>query len=516
MARMSENGEILTTDAPQAMSWLFVGIVCGLTAILCLLVALVVVNLGVVGEWVWPYAKDAQWDRVWAPGCYFAILAGVVWVVLTKRDLTRLETGVALAMLVGLAFGLQLATAQLGAGGFHEGAFVTLSPWTAGYHSEALKAQDLRQYLAIYPDTIRAMSVTKYLAHVSNHPPGYIVFYWLLDRIAAASPSLTEAALRTADYLGPAGADVAGELGIKLTRSQEAGVWFSCLALRLIVCLTIIPVYLLAHASKRPAQAGIMAAAFAALVPAFHLFSPYPDAIIIFLAPWVIYFWNKALERRPVLFGILAGAAFFAATFCSLAVVVLGPMGAMMIVMRWLHPEGRQRLLRNVATAAAAGAGAYVALIFILWLATGCNLPKVFLVCFEKHSEFYASVSRTYWKWLAWNPGDFVLFLGIPAALVATRRMFAAAQCAKGTRLARLSDDRILFSAAIPLIILNLLGLNRGEAGRLWLVFMPFFCVGAGWAPDRRGVKTSLLLAAQFAQVCVLKLSLDVFGLWTK
>jgi hypothetical protein len=524
MTAMSLNEETLGADGPHETSWWFVGIVCGATAALCLWVALAMPSLGVKGQWVWPYTKDALWEHAWVAGVYFALLAGTLWATLAKKDVTSREAGIVLAMLVAFAFGLQLAVAQLGTVGFYEGGIVTLAPWSGGYHSEALKAHDLRQYLIAYPETIRAMSVTGHLAHVSNHPPGYVVFYWLLDRATEASPVLTDAALRVAKALGPVEADVVGELHISLSRSQEAGMWLSCLALRLIVCLTMVPVYLLARRVTQSTRAGLVAAAFAALVPAFHLFSPYPDAIIIFLAPWVIYFWDKALEKRPILFGLLAGAAFFAATFFSLAVLVLGPIGLAMAAARWLQPQGRGQLVKNVVTAVAASVGAYLALTFLLWLATGCNLPRIFLVCFEKHSEFYAYVHRTYWGWLVWNLGDLALFLGLPVTMIAIGGIAAGGwSCRKSGLPHFLFQDRVLLSTAITVIVLDVLGLNRGEAGRLWMVFMPFFCIGVARVAcnpcrnsEGRTAKAVWLLAAQCVQVCVFRLSLDVFGLFTK
>ena len=505
----------MNTTGPERLSWLGIGLICGATAVLCIVVALGRWQVGVGGEWVWAYTRNAFWERAWAPCCYFALLAAVLWVASARRQITAWETALLLAILVAFAFGLQLSMGQLGPAGTYEGVFATLGPWMGGYHSEALKAHGLMRYLVAYPETIGAMSVKGLLAHVSNHPPGYIVFYWAMDKATAASPLLAEAIRHAAGYLTPVEADLAKGLTIALSPAQEAGVWLSCFALQFIVCLTIVPVFLLARRTTRQVVPALAAAAFTALVPAFHLFSPYPDATIIFLAPWVIYFWDKALDGRPILFGLLAGAAFFAATFFSLAVLVLGPMAFAVAAVRWFQPERRKDLLKNAAKAVASGAGMFLLITLVIWVTTGCNLPRIFLVCFHKHSEFYASVQRSYWPWLFWNIADFVLFLGVPVAVLAMWGLVGSVAAGRE----RIMEGRIVIAAFATLMVLDVMGLNRGETGRLWMVFMPFFCTGVALVACnqcRNGARTLILLAAQFAQVCLFKLSLDVFGLVSK
>jgi hypothetical protein len=171
----------------------------------------------------------------------------------------------------------------------------------------------------------------------------------------------------------------------------------------------------------------------------------------------------------------------------------------------------------NGLKAIGAGAAAFVGLGAILWLTTGCNIARVFLVCFEKHSEFYAAVPRTYWKWVIWNLIDFGLFVGAPLTIMALRELGLALWSVTRYRLEETSfpliiQNRILVAVALTIIILDLAGLNRGEAGRLWLVFMPFFCLGASSASADGCRRLLALFAAQFVQVCVFKLCLDVFG----
>ncbi len=518
--RLAEGGGI-GEGRDRAVGW-FAGMVCVATGLVCLAVGTKWLALGVAGEWVWPYARNVFWDRLWLPAGHFALLLAVLWVAASRedRDATRREAGVILSLLVGFGLALQLGTASLGSGGFHEDAIVTLVPWTGGYHSEALKAKSLSEYLAAYPDTIRSMSVTGNLAHVSNHPPGYIVFYVAMDRLTQWSTGLTNAVLALAKFLSPVEADVAAGLGIHLTRSQEAGVWLSALTLRVFVTLTLIPVYLLARRTLGH-RAGFLAAGFAAIVPGFHLFSPYPDAIIIFLAPLVVLLWDAALDSRPILYGALAGGMFFLTVLCGLAVLVLGPIGLGVWVLRWLAAQERHEVFMRGVLGALMGGCVVFLLGVALWLVTGCNLIRVVYVCFEKHSEFYEVVRRSYWPWVAWNLADLVLFVGLPIVFLTVRRL---ASISSLRLYDSLCEGRFLFSAFAALLLLDVLGLNRGETGRLWLVFMPFFCLAgaalaglgrpaSGKGGDSLGRSGILVLIAQFVQVCVLKLCLDVFGL---
>jgi hypothetical protein len=116
---------------------------------------------------------------------------------------------------------------------------------------------------------------------------------------------------------------------------------------------------------------------------------------------------------------------------------------------------------------------------------------------------------------------DFVLFLGIPVALMSGRTLLLSLfPPGPQARSQGLVQARFLLAALATLVILDVAGLNRGETARLWMPFMPFFCVNAptsvpsGHRPAGASSPALIaLMAAQFAQLCAFKLCLDVFGL---
>jgi hypothetical protein len=76
--------------------------------------------------------------------------------------------------------------------------------------------------------------------------------------------------------------------------------------------------------------------------------------------------------------------------------------------------------------------------------------------------------TRSYTTWIFYNIYDFFVFAGIPIAIVFL------------TQIRKLNKSDILFTSfLITLIVVDLSGSTRGEAGRIWAPFLPFFVLPA-------------------------------------
>jgi len=85
------------------------------------------------------------------------------------------------------------------------------------------------------------------------------------------------------------------------------------------------------------------------------------------------------------------------------------------------------------------------------------------------HARFYDEYPRTYWYWLAANPIELMIALGLPSAV----------WCLFGLCQGR-SVPVSVWSTLAVLVLMNLIGRNLGEVARLWMLFMPLLLVAAG------------------------------------
>jgi len=119
---------------------------------------------------------------------------------------------------------------------------------------------------------------------------------------------------------------------------------------------------------------------------------------------------------------------------------------------------------------------------------------------------------RTYSKWFFYNLYDFFAFLGIPLFLLFGRKLVLGVK----------EQKDILFSSLLfTILILDLLGKNRGEVARLWLFLVPFASLVSVSEIERMSRKSLysslffflLLISLQFFQVLVFKTFLEVIAI---
>lgn len=158
---------------------------------------------------------------------------------------------------------------------------------------------------------------------------------------------------------------------------------------------------------------------------------------------------------------------------------------------------GRAGLRRSAAVVGVAtGVAGLVA--FGLPALLGHQPLRALLTALSIHRELYTA-PRSYTLWLLFNPLDLAIFLGVPVALGG---LFALVRSARrrGSRAGVGPLDRFRWAVFAGLTVLLLLGVTRGEVGRLWIPLMPLLLVaslGGPDAPDRReSLVDGVLLAA--------------------
>ena len=165
---------------------------------------------------------------------------------------------------------------------------------------------------------------------------------------------------------------------------------------------------------------------------------------------------------------------------------------------------------RAVVTTCVGLAGA--AVVVALPVAAGHEPVQAARTALTIHREIYTE-PRSYALWLAFNPVDLGLFLGVPLALAYGQQVLGAL-----TRLRPAAGpspttvmDRFRLATAIGLALLLLSGTVRGEVGRIWIPLMPLLLVASLAEPGTTGDETApgptaseaMLLAVLLAALCV-------------
>ena len=486
------------------------------------LVGLRAVELGVESEWTWRWQECPMWDRAWLPACFFAIVAAVLAAAHLHAERMRLRDEVAaVGLLVALGLALQLAMGYLGKGGGQEVVFATHTPWVAGYFEAARNdvgtdGAALARFLADYPAYIRGLPMQGHMIHVGQHPPGNILFYWCQLRLFALSPGLTAAVLRAADALTYGGADAFELADLRLEPFERAAVWSSFFMLSFLCALAVAPVYLVAR-QLAGCVAGLAAAGLYLTTPSLHLFSPHVDQLHMPLSAAVCAVWVWALRRGSAWRGALTGVGLGICLFVSLHFVALAALCVLSAVLWCWRGEARPRWRLGVRLCAWLAAG-LAGVVAVQYLCLSHNVLRVWWICLAKHETFYDYFPRTYWKWVLANLLEFGLFTG--AATVCLWALWAVAEV-RGWRSGRRLGpvQAICVAAALILLALNFSGKNLSEVARLWMFLMPLAAAAGGAMLAKLAAGTGMgwvwaVVAAQFVQVAVFKLRLDVFSIY--
>jgi len=357
------------------------------------------------------------------------------------------------------------------------------------YHTVAIspEARDPGEFLRRHAERLPDLSQSA--KHAATHPPGPVLYYRAAVALCEVSPSLTEGLLEAAGVPDRA-------FRPPTTRATRAAALLGALLLGLLGTLASWPIAgLAAGLGVGDLAAGRLAVLWALLpgpalmVPQFDqaLALPVVGTTALLLAAQAGS--GSALGRAGAA-GILGGAALLT-SYGAAAFLAIGGFAAM------AAGGGRAGLRRSAAVVSVAtGVAGLVA--FGLPALLGHQPLRALLTALSIHRELYTA-PRSYTLWLLFNPLDLAIFLGVPVALGG---LFALVRSARrrGSRAGVGPLDRFRWAVFGGLTVLLLLGVTRGEVGRLWIPLMPLLLVaslGGPDAPDRReSLVDGVLLAA--------------------
>jgi hypothetical protein len=329
---------------------------------------------------------------------------------------------------------------------------------------------DPRAFLAAYPGWIRGRDAL----HIGTHPPGLILLEAGLLRAFERVP----AAARFVEDHEPDSVRMAFKFygGQPPLNPADRATLVLTGFLTLVCCAgTVVPLYLLTRAGL-PASSAWSVAAFWPLVPSAVLFQPTADTAFPLLSTAALALAAHAglrpdRGRRPA---VACGMVLGVGMQFTLAFLAVGLAVALVLA------TAPQKSVRDRATLILATGAGFLGLTLAVWAATRANPFVIWWWNQKNHARFYVEFPRSYRAWLAANPVELVIGLGLPAAVWSF------------LGLAGKDAPRVSVAAVVVLAVLTLSGKNLSEVARLWLPMMPALLVAAGRGFERAqaGAKT--------------------------
>lgn len=426
--------------------------------------------LGVPGEWEWLRVQPG-------PSAFpfgLALAAVAAYSAFVAAGFRSIRTGARpreAAWLAGLMVAATLVQgfAQEGAPpgyGLSKWIFALHAPGSSGYFTVArTQMADPGRFLAEYPAWIAKQDAL----HLGTHPPGL----FLASRAILGAMETSPGTARAVTEWSPPSVGLAIRAlreGAGISRAEGAALALTG-ALTLLACsATVVPLYLLARSSL-DAPAAWASAAFWPLVPSALLFQPTADTAFPLLSTSALALaaWARRSDGgRGLGLVVASGVALAAGMEVTLAFLPVGLVVALILALP-PGPGWGRRLGLILAT----GAG-FLAATLAWWAATSANPFVVWWWNQRNHARFYAEYHRSYRAWVAANPVELAVALGLPATAWAVVGFSSIRRA-----------PRAAWATLFVLALLTLGGRNLSEVARLWLPLMPPLLVAAGSGFDR-------------------------------
>ncbi len=412
------------------------------------------------GGWVYPRASEEISLWAFVLGGLLAI-GVVIFAWLSRRIVEQYTTPVIVFWLI-VGFFVQVAIWSLSDNDFE----TVVQSGTNGFYEVAAR-HSVAEFLGDFQTLSRNMSF-----HVRANLAGKVVFFHLL-RCVTESPRETGWLILCISNLG-------GVLAFAITRDLYG-----------------------------TRSAGLAALLLYLFLPAKLFFIPLMNTVtpvFILLPLWMLL--RFCATRRPL---------WLVAVGCSLYWLVLFDPLALVTGLVFLAVLARAIGRGDIGWWDVGKVAALVPLAFwgADWLvarASGYEIIEAARFAMDHAKEFNELNKRPYGLWVVQNPIDFlvntgiatsVLFLGLAAS--AGLRV-CALWCRNGWRaaseLAARTEVSIVLSVLAVLVILDWMGINRGESIRLWIFLGAFIVIPVAAYCGRRPVVFSIVIALALVQAC--------------
>lgn len=371
-----------------------------------------------------------------------------------------------------------------------------LNPAYFGYFPPAAANDDLSKFLRTYSAT----QPTSPYDRLRTHPPGNVVFYWLIIRGTDTFPVLTNLAT---PILQPRLSTLPDWIQNYSFNEILAGA-VAALIVPFLSAASLVPLYYLGRWLWDESTARLVSLLYV-FVPALTAFTPVADDLFTLITALTLAWVIGGLGLRRYWSIALGGLVFGAGLFMSFGLLPVGVIAGLVIVFQSGH-NWRLSLFNILAFALGS-----VVVWGLAWLIFGLNPLVIYQNALLAHGAL--NNSRSYWLWLGYNPYDVLMFAGWPIALLVGAQILALSRKMVSRRDLTLAD-RLLAACLVSAIVLWLSGNVRGETARLLLFCYPCLVLFAArhvQSTPRPPGFVAFLVSLLAVQTVVFQISLNVY-----
>jgi hypothetical protein len=384
------------------------------------------------GGWDYPYFKTVAATPLWIPVAVFlilipAIFIGSKWInsheklVLTGCFIAAL----AIQVLIHHAYPYPLGT-------------IVQSDVSNSFYSTAMTfspAEILKDYQNLAPSLP---------LHARTNMPGKILLFQVF-KVFTASPQ---------------------RMGYLVIGLSSLGAFF---------------LYLISVQLFQNKLVGLYAFILYALIPAKIFFYPVLNTVTPVFILAALYLFLLYLERKKYVFLWLLGGVLYLLVLFEPTPLVMG----ILFIGILLHAIGGNKLSKKDIRALFVIPVLGFLVVYLFFLAVfSFDLLRAFQYVMNDAISFNINDKRDYWIWILENPKEFFFSAGIPIMLLF---IYLASELVSqlkilGRNIPRWPVDKIyILSLAATILVLVVLGINRGEITRLWIYLAVFFQVPAAY-----------------------------------
>ena len=394
-------------------------------------------------DWRWPYQFTNTISKLWFPALTIVGLLFFFFYIekLDEREINK-KQWVILAAAIFLHFLFQFSILFFSRAGIGVLLQRIIQPDMNGYFTAALSIKNIPQFLSTYNE-----SVLSFPMHATGHPPGSILFFWLVNQLSAVLTPLQSfiSSIRFSHQ------DVQ-LIWNALSLNQKFGAFVSTSLIPLFSSLSLLLVFVLGK-ELYSVRAAIRSVFLFMTIPAIVLFVPLSD--VFFPLFFLLSFWVflKGLRDKKLLLIFLSGILFFLGLFFSMSLLPLLLLFAYFIFLYSYKKKLNMQKLLSFGFAYVLGLVILPFLLFVLFQFNSLAVAKTLISWLPK--------GRQYHVWILYNLYDFFVYTGIPLFLLYVKMILSKVK------------DHLFIAFTIMLLLLNFSGAVRGEVGRIWIPFMP-------------------------------------------
>jgi hypothetical protein len=325
-------------------------------------------------------------------------------------------------------------------------------------------------FMRDYPQLAPTLAI-----HSGTHPPGPILYLWLISRI--------------------------------FSKGIKTAAWAAIIG----TSFAVVPFYLLAR-TLYGERVSWYAIAIYAVTPSLVLFGATSmDGVFLFFPILAAYFFHKSWKQAAVPYSILTGLALAAAMFFTFVTVCMGFVFTVEAIFSCRSSAISARIWKNLVYAGFTFGVVY----YLIYLLTGYNVIDVFRTVVRLNAAYRASVyidPPHYFHVSVANLAAFLIGVGAISTALWCREIFHA-----WSHWSARSTDFVQPAFALAILLLAFAAIFAMETERVWLFLMPFPILAAARQMERhqrehsRSNAWSIVLILLFGQTFATQLILYTY-----